>query len=282
MPELPEVERGRRILERVAVGRRFTAVRCDRDAIVFDGVSPAAVERALRKALVTAARRYGKHLWLELDRRPWPLFHFGMTGAFRTPDEGPLPLASSRRQPDLEWPPRFTKIHLVLEDGGELAMTNARRLGRIRLRDDPEAEPPVSRLGFDPLLDPPSRHDFAALLRRRRATLKGLLLDQSFAAGVGNWIADEVLYQAALDPRRRALDLSVAEAGRLIDRLRSVVRTAVAVDADKTRFPATWLFHHRWGRAEGATTARGEVVEFLHVAGRTTAWVPSRQRCVTG
>ena len=108
------------------------------------------------------------------------------------------------------------------------------------------------------------------------------LLDQGFAAGVGHWIADDVLYQARLDPRRGADTLTAAETKRLRAKLGHVVRRAVAVDADKRRFPRTWLFHRRWGRVRDARTVRGEPIEFLTLAGRTTAWVPSVQGGVEG
>ena len=61
------------------------------------------------------------------------------------------------------------------------------------------------------------------------------------------------------------------------DRLKHVIERAVEVDADKKRFPREWLFHHRWGKKHEAKTARGEAIQFVDVAGRTTAWVPSRQ-----
>ncbi|MEW6071860.1 MAG: DNA-formamidopyrimidine glycosylase family protein [Planctomycetota bacterium] len=278
MPELPAVERGRALAAAVLAGRRIEEVRCARDPLVFEGVSPARIRRTLEGRLVRAARRRGKHVWLELDARPWPLFHFGMTGGFRALGSDDLQMVHAPRLDHDAWPPRFTKIRLVLDDGGELVMIDARRLGRIRLRHDPPAEPPVSRLGFDALLDLPSAARLGAELAGRRVTLKGLLLDQSFAAGVGNWIADEVLYQAGLDPRRPAGSLSVPEVRRLRARLSSVVRTAVGVNADLERFPRDWLFHHRWGRQEGTRTARGEEVCFLTIAGRTTAWVPAAQR----
>ena len=87
-----------------------------------------------------------------------------------------------------------------------------------------------------------------------------------------------VLYQAGLDPRRPASSLSRSEVARLRSRLSSVVRRAVDVDADADRFPRTWLFHRRWGKEKGARTARGEPIVHLTVGGRTTAFVPSRQR----
>jgi formamidopyrimidine-DNA glycosylase len=278
MPELPEVECGRRIAEAVALGRRIERVRCARDPIVFDGTAPATISRALEGRVVRAVRRRGKHLYFELDSRPWPIFHFGMSGAFRVPGADALPLASGPRPRDAAWPPRFTKIRIELAGADELVMTDARRLGRIRLRQDPLREPPLALLGFDALLELPPPKRFALLLAERRAPIKAVLLDQAFAAGVGNWIADEVLYQAKIDPRRRASDLDEAESRRLRARLASVLARAVAVDADKDRFPRTWLFHRRWGKARDATTARGERIAHVTIGGRTTAWVPTVQR----
>jgi formamidopyrimidine-DNA glycosylase len=265
MPELPAVERARRLAERVARGRRITRVACARDDIVFDGAGPARVRRALTGRMVHGVKRWGKHFWLELDRRPWPCFHLGMTGAM------------SAGHGD-EWPPRYTKIRLWLTGGREMVMTNTRRLGRIRLRDDPRGEPPISRLGFDPLLDLRSVAWLSTTLAKRNAPIKAVLLDQSFAAGVGNWIADEVLYQARLDPRRRACTLDRNDVSRLRRRLKLVVETAVGVDGDSAKFPKGWLFHRRWGRDGSATTARGERIEHVTIAGRTTAWVPQVQR----
>ena len=278
MPELPEVERGRRLARAVARGRTIVKVTCARDAIVFEGVGAARFHRALVGRLVVEVCRRGKHLWLELDRRPWPCVHFGMTGALRTPGDTPLRLASSPRQDDSGWPPRFVKLHLVFDDGGELAVVNKRRFGRIRLRDDPAREPPICDLGFDPLLDLPSPKAFAKLLAGRTAMIKPLLMDQRFAAGVGNWIADEVLYQARIDPRRPAGSLSGKEAGRLRGKLKQIIDRAVAVEAIKARLPRTWLFHRRWHRNGAERTARGERIERFTLAGRTTAWVPQVQR----
>ena len=278
MPELPEVEAGRRVAESVAAGRKIASVWCDDDHIVFSGVTPQHVKKALKGRRVEAVRRRGKQLWMELDRAPHPLFHFGMTGAFRTPDDVPLELASSPKAKEAPaWPPRFTKIHLMFDDGGELVMVNKRRLGRITLRAEPESEPPISKLGFDAVLDPPSPAEFVALVSKRTGNLKGLLFDQSFAAGVGNWIADEILYQAKLDPRRSAATLSPAEIRRMRSALLRIIGKAVDVNADKKSFPRGWLFHRRWGKQAGAKTAKGEKIKFLTLAGRTTAWVPSRQ-----
>ena len=279
MPELPEVEAARLLAQRVATGRRIVGVRCTSDPIVFESVPPRRFERALTGRRVVGIGRHGKHLWFELDKRPWPCLHFGMSGGLHAPGARRVKLASSRlREPEDAWPPRFTKLLLRFDDGGELAVSDARRLGRIRLRRDPAAEPPISRLGFDALLNVPPLQRFLELLSERAAPVKALLLDQTFAAGVGNWIADEVLYQARIAPHRPARSLSSVEGRRLRSALQRVIATAVAARADSDRFPRSWLFHRRWGRQRDASTARGEKIRHEVIAGRTAAWVPSVQR----
>ena len=280
MPELPEVEAARRLLTRAAVGRRIVSARVMPDPIVFQGVSPARIRRALVGRRVVAAHRHGKHLWLELDERPWPCFHFGMSGGIEVRGRQRQRLmVEGRRAREEPWPPRFLKLHLTLDDGGEIVFRDARRLGRVRLRHDPAAEPPISLLGFDALHDVPSPGRLAALFAKRAAPVKAVLLDQSFSAGVGNWIADEVLYQARIDPRRRTDTLTRAEIGRIRSRLRSVISTAVRAGADSDRFPRKWLFHTRWSkRLQSPVTVRGERILYLTVGGRTTAWVAEVQR----
>ena len=277
MPELPEVETARRAATLVAAGRRIVGVAVADDPIVFEGVPPARIRRALLGRRVQAVRRHGKHFWFELDRRPWLVVHFGMAGGLHTSRRRSVRLVSSGRRTDTAWPPRFTKLHLRLDDGGELALADGRRLGRIRLRRDPEAEPPIAALGFDALRGMPGAPRFRALARSRGLPVKALLLDQSFAAGVGNWIADEALYQARIAPRRQARSLSDRELDRLRARLRAIVRRAVAVHSDSERYPPAWLFHRRWNARPGATV-RGHAIRRETIAGRTAAWVPAVQR----
>lgn len=114
-----------------------------------------------------------------------------MTGSFVVRGVA-APVYKSFAVDDSAWPPRFTKLHLELSGGGAVAFADARRFARIRLQHDPAAEAPVSDLGWDALTEAPSAEAFAAALAKRGAPIKAVLLDQSFAAGVGNWVADEV------------------------------------------------------------------------------------------
>ncbi len=277
MPELPAVEHGRRLAESVSLNQIIENVRCPRDDIVFEGVSPARIRRALTGKRILAVHRKGKHIWFELDRPPHPLFHFGMTGGFHTPQSEALKFMPHPSPKETHWPPRFVKVHLTFASGDELVMTNKRRLGRIRLRHDPEHEIPLSLLGFDPLLDMPTPGKFVSLILSRKAVIKPLLMNQSFIAGIGNWIADEVLYQSKIKPTRRANSLSESESRRLHARIRHVIQTAVKADGKKERFPRTWLYHRRWDKGNHHRTIHGRSIKHITLAGRTTAWVPDVQ-----
>jgi formamidopyrimidine-DNA glycosylase len=265
MPELPEVESFRRASMRVVDGATLEKVWVADDPIVFEKLSPRKVQSRLKGRTVVGSGRRGKQFWLELDDRPWPVFHFGMTGrAFEVGVDDERP--------------RFAKLDLITNAGRRLVVVNARRLGRVRFRDDPPLEPPIDKLGFDPLTEMPTAGDLAALFAKRKLPIKALLLDQKIAAGVGNWIADEVLFQAKIAPHRPAKELTLAEVKKLRSTLLKVIGKAVDVEADADRFPRSWLFHVRWGKQEGATTSKGDPLQFDTVGGRTTAWVPSVQR----
>jgi len=265
VPELPEVEAARVMLEGALLRRRIVGVATVDDPIVYAGVTPRRFAAAVRGRRVGRVRRKGKHLWLELDRRPWPVFHFGMTGRFRL-------YAHERDRP------RFWKLEMETSGGMRVAFADARRFGRIRLQKHPEREAPISALGFDALLGLPPAEELGRLLARRKAPVKAVLLDQRVFAGVGNWVADETLFQSRISPHRPAASLSPAEVQRLRARLIAIVAKAVAVGADSDRFPRTWLFHRRWGRNAEARTSRAERIRHETIGGRTAAWVPGRQR----
>ena len=149
--------------------------------------------------------------------------------------------------------------------------------GVFCLRDDPVNQPPLCRLGFDPYIKLASPAVFRKGLRHRKTPVKSLLLDQQFCAGIGNWMADEILYQARIDPRRLTTSLSDTQIARIRKCLRSIVRRAVEANAEDSSYPPGWLFHHRWGRNQDAKTTSGECIEFVEIGGRTSAWVPSVQ-----
>nr|BAJ86711.1 predicted protein [Hordeum vulgare subsp. vulgare] len=277
MPELPEVEAARRALEAHCVGRRIT--RCavaDDPKVVVAAAGRVAFERAMVGRTILAARRRGKNLWLRLDAPPFPSFQFGMAGAIYIKGVAVTKYKRSAVNSADDWPSKYSKFFVELDDGLEFSFTDKRRFARVRLFDDPETVPPISELGPDALFEPMSVDNFVDSLSKKKIGIKALLLDQSFISGIGNWIADEVLYQSKTHPLQIASSLTRESCEALHQSIQEVVKYAVDVDADCDRFPVEWLFHHRWGKKPGKVD--GKKIEFITAGGRTTAYVPELQK----
>ena len=263
MPELPEVETICRLLRTTLEDRPIVRVQVVPDPIVFKGIPAEQLEKHLEGNRVTRVGRKGKFFWLELEAKPALLGHLGMSGWVEEFDSNA----------EL---PRFTKLALYV-DGTAVAFKDARRLGRLWLADDPRKDRAIAKLGFDALEELPSAEALQEALRRRTGPIKGVLLDQTCLAGIGNYLADEILYHSRIPPKAPAAELSRPQVETLRRIIRKVIKAAVDVGADETKFPANWLFHHRWGGKRGPEKIGGRLIVREEVAGRTTAWVPSVQ-----
>lgn len=279
MPELAEVETVCRLLRRVLVGKSIQRIEIVTDTLVFQAPRTT-LEDALVGRTVRAIGRRGKTFWIELaGPGPTVYAHLGMTGWIREVGTESVRLQGHGDAPfdDEVGRPRFLKLRIEAA-GKAIAFTDARRLGRIWLGPDPEDEPRVKRLGRDAYADLPTAAELAAVFARRRIPIKALLLAQNVLAGLGNWLVDEVLYQARISPKRIASSLDEREVAALRRKIASVVSKAVDVGADHAKFPKTWLFEHRWGGGRGSQQIGGHRILREEVGGRTTAWVPALQK----
>jgi formamidopyrimidine-DNA glycosylase len=281
MPELPEVETVCRVMRQALTRKRITRVEVVPDAIVFSGVAPQVVEHALLRRTVREVGRHGKFFWLTLDGEGPTVFgHLGMSGWIRAFGKQGTRLHGHGDAPfdDQQGRPRFLKLGIYTRDKSGIVLTDPRRLGRVWLGSSPETDSRLKRLGRDAFDDLPTQPELLDLFGRRRIPIKAVLLDQGALSGIGNWIADEVLYQSRIAPKRSAASLTPAEVTALRRSIRRVLAHAVKVGAEHHRFPQSWLFEHRWGGTRGAAQIAGQQIVREEVGGRTTAWVPTRQK----
>ncbi|CAG8454383.1 2144_t:CDS:2 [Diversispora eburnea] len=285
MPELPEVYRVERACNKNLIGKKIIQVETQEDDLVFCEITNKEFEKSIINKTVVDTGRKGKYFWFLLDEKPHPIFHFGMTGDIHFKNQEKFHYRRNVNKDSNEWPPRFWKFTMVLEDPNDstsqvtMAFTNKRRLARIRLVNSPLTEPPISQLGFDPLHDMLTLTNFSETILKRHCPIKTLLLDQSFSAGVGNWIADEVLYQSKIHPYQYSHTLSNEQITQLHEKLSYVCQTAVEVNAESDLFPKSWLFHYRWNKGNKADVFMpdGNKIIFDTVGGRTTAIVQNVQ-----
>jgi formamidopyrimidine-DNA glycosylase len=258
VPELPDVEGFRRSFLQHAAGRTVTGV--EADPTILRNVMPGELAEALVGHRFEEPERLGKWLLCWTDG-PALLFHFGMTGHF----------VWSVDEPDRH---RWDRLTLAFDDGEELRYRNMRKLGGVWLGRGPdEVSAILGRVGPDALGLTERR--FVRLLDNRRGGVKAALMDQSVLAGVGNLLADEILWQAGIHPRRRIDTLSPEERVRLARRMRSVVRRTAA-EGDGAMARGRWLMPVR-GTPDARCPRCGTPLARTVAAGRTTYFCPTCQ-----
>ncbi|KAK4590254.1 hypothetical protein RGQ29_020693 [Quercus rubra] len=276
MPELPEVEAARRAVEEHCLGKKIKKAIIANDTKVIDSVSASDFEAALLGKTIISAHRKGKNLWLHLDSPPFPSFQFGMSGAIYIKGVAVTKYKRSAVNDTDEWPSKYSKFFIELDDGLELSFTDKRRFAKVRLLKDPAAVSPISELGPDALLEPMTVNEFTESLSKKKIAIKALLLDQSYIAGIGNWIADEVLYQARIHPLQSSASMSKENCATLHKCIKEVIEKAIEVGADSSQFPKNWIFHSR--EKKSGAFVDGKKIDFINAGGRTTAYVPELQK----
>ena len=220
MPELPEVETTRRGLEPHVAGRRIVALTVREPRLRWR--VPEDLPAKLAGQRITGAGRRAKYLLLGLESGTL-LVHLGMSGTLRVlPADTPL-LAHDH-------------YDLLLDSGYALRFNDPRRFGSLHYTSgDPTGHPLLARLAPEPF-DPRFDADYLwRITRRRRASIKQVLMNSRLVVGVGNIYASEALFRARIRPRRRAQSLSREEAARLVKGVRAVLSHAIKVGGTTLR-----------------------------------------------
>ncbi|HEY8525109.1 MAG TPA: bifunctional DNA-formamidopyrimidine glycosylase/DNA-(apurinic or apyrimidinic site) lyase [Acidimicrobiales bacterium] len=278
MPELPEIETVRRGLERETVGRRVKSVEVREAKAVQRNGSKKAFESRLDGVKIKTVDRRGSLLVLTLDSGDLLVIDVGESGRL------------TRANPKDEVDPD-TSVIITFTQGGQLRLADANGAAEaFVVAPDALADevPALAELGLDPVAAPVSWTAFAqALVARRSAKLKQLLLDPTFVVGLGGLYADEILYDAGLRPDREVSTISTMEIRRLYRSLVEILHEATkhhGTSTDEHPFvdlngkPGSFQDELEvWGRdGEPCRRCRGTVAK-QRSGGRTTYWCPNCQ-----
>ena len=258
MPELPEVETVVRTLAPHLVGRRIVAASFS-SRFVTSGNRKALAKRFVGRT-IQAVQRRGKFIVIALDEGTLTV-HLGMTGRLL-----------------LDAPPGKHTYGLFTLDTGTLVYNDPRQFGRILWNHD------LSRLGPEPL--EVGIPEFQARMRKRKTSIKALLLNQTFLAGMGNIYVDETLFAARVHPLARASRLSGPRVAAIHQHMREILGAAIRqggssisdyVDAQGNR---GWfqLQHQAYGREGEPCSVCGTPIRKTIVVQRGTHYCPRCQR----
>ena len=291
MPEIGEVARIVHYLRKHLVGKTIAKVTAADDSSVYGkvGTTGAEFQKALTGKKVIEAGQQGKYFWLIMSSPPHPVMHFGMTGWLKIKSEEAYYYKPSKKEELEEWPPKYWKFYMETKEEPkvEAAFVDSRRFARIRLvncaADQMRKTTPLVENGPDPVVDKDlvTVEWLSGKCRAKKIPIKALLLDQANISGIGNWVGDEILFNAKIHPEQYSNTLSDEQFKQLHKSIHLICDTAVRLLADSEQFPEEWLFKHRWdkGKKEASKTLpTGEKMVWLTVGGRSSAVVPSIQK----
>ncbi|HUP23067.1 MAG TPA: bifunctional DNA-formamidopyrimidine glycosylase/DNA-(apurinic or apyrimidinic site) lyase [Thermoanaerobaculia bacterium] len=274
MPELPEVEVLRRSLEGLVLGRRIVRARALSPAL-REPLRQGELRKLVDGRRIIALRRRSKYLLLDLERDATLVVHLGMSG---------------RLTLDHRANPRLLHEHVVLDldDDEQLRFRDPRRFGLVFALPTQglASDRHFVRLGAEPLDAAFQADDLWRSGRRRRTSIKALLMDAGVMVGVGNIYASEALHLAGIDPRRQAARVSRMRYGRLLGVVREVLERAIASGgttlndfADAVGEPGYFSVSLAVYDREGETCLRcGGVVRRIVQGNRSTYFCPRCQR----
>jgi formamidopyrimidine-DNA glycosylase len=269
VPELPEVETVVRSLRPHVVGRKIVAVEVGTRALRDAWQAQWAGEIVGRR--MTEVRRRGK--WILIPLTPGDsvlVLHLGMTGRL-----------SVQKPAD----PRTGHTHVVfsLDRDRELRFHDPRRFGSVTLLPDLATLEERTKLGPEPF--EAAVEAFHETLHRSKRSLKAILMDQGVLAGVGNIYADESLFEAKLNPRRRGTSIKRAESARLLKAVVKVLNRAIAAkgstisdfyfgEGEQGGYQTRFLVY---GRTKEACRRCRTLIRRIVLGGRSTHYCPRCQ-----
>ena len=219
---------------------------------LFRGVEERRLIAALNGATYLRSEARAKLMCFRLSHDAWLGIHLGMTGKLRVE------------------PPDFAPAlhdHLVLrQKARSLVFSDPRMFGRVHFhqgRETPEwwAKLPPAVTSPEFTLDLVQ----AFLRRRQRLAVKAALLMQTAFPGVGNWMADEILWRARINPRVLCGKLSAKKIEALWQEAREVCQVALeTVGIDFSDPPADWFYHQRWSPRRCLPTRRSPAPDRNH------------------
>jgi formamidopyrimidine-DNA glycosylase len=264
MPELAEVEWFRKKWN-AGLGHQIVEVKAHSRKYVFRGTDGDALCENLIGQTLLRSKRSGKQMLFAFSGNNFLFIHLGMTG--KTHVE-PTDFREGKHD------------HLVLvQHERALVFNDPRQLGHVRFhhgKNKPDwwkdRPPEIDSHEFD-------RKFFNEFLDRHlKAPVKAALLMQNGFPGIGNWMADEILWRAKVLPSKRIRKLRTSESAAIFRATKWVVRRSLeTLGNDFSDPPKNWLIHQKWKRG-GICPIHRTTLSHATVAGRTTAWCPKCQK----
>lgn len=287
MPELPEVETIRLGLQKYLKGHKFLKVEI-LSKVIFEG-DP----RDIIGAKVIEIRRFGKGLVIDLSNKKSLAIHIKLTGQLIYRDKTTEKVSVSPQKVKA-LPNNTTRIIFKLDKDAILYFNDLRKFAWIRVVDTSKVMemPFFKNMGPEPSVakamdgKPLTFEMFEKIISGSKIVIKPFIMDQKKIGGIGNIYANDALFLAGIDPRRRANTLSLAEIKKLYSSILKVMGkslkhggaselTFVNVMGQEGQYQRHSLVYGKKGQA---CSVCGAKIEKIFLGGRGTFFCPACQR----
>lgn len=272
MPELAEVEFFRKRWS-AGHGEKVTSLQLHPGKKIFRSCNLGQLQDGLVGARLIGSEAAAKQMLFRFEGGNWLGIHLGMSGELRVEPPDYLPGKHDH--------------FVIVQKSRKLVFNDPRMFGAVRFHHGKTAPAWWTKIAPAILSAAFTIEAVAAFLRRRaRAPIKAVLLMQECFPGIGNWMADEILWRAAIHPKRLAGSLTPVEIRSIHREARRVCRLALEKIAGAGSFlppslnahiPQSWLFWHRWENG-GLCPRTKKPLKREEIGGRTTCWSPARQK----
>ncbi len=257
MPELPEVESYRMVIEDHCLGKTISGIDVPVPSLL-KGTTVNGIKKHFEGTKLASTLRHGKYLFVRSSQGKWLFFHFGLTGD--------LTFSSGE-------PPRFSAIIFHFKKG-MLCYADMRKFGRFGLVEDPLEFLKEKKWGPDALSI--SWNDFKERVSKKAVSIKTVLMDQKIIAGIGNEYSDEILFRTRIHPEKKASTITSEKLSEIHKTIHSVLKGAIKAEAERSRMKK---YHFVVNRKPGNDCPRcGRPVRSSTVGGRTAYYCPFCQK----
>ncbi|WOO88542.1 DNA-formamidopyrimidine glycosylase [Mollicutes bacterium LVI A0078] len=272
MPEMPEVETVRRILNGKVVGKTINKV-IIKDSIIIKEIDPVSFANQLHGRTIEAMERYGKYLFFKMGDITL-VSHLRMEGKFFTYDEHEFE--------------KHDHIGFEFTDGSLLVYNDTRKFGTMHIMktEDMFSHPALSKLGVEPLNDNLTAKYLQTKAKGKTKTIKEFLLDQKVICGLGNIYVDEVLFMSKIHPKTSVANIKPREFKAIVENTNLVIAKAIdeggtTVKSFMASNEAHGLFQHSlnvYGKKGEPCPVCGKPIEKIKIGGRGTHFCSKCQR----
>lgn len=270
MPEMPEVETIKRIIEPQVTGQTISAVTVNHPQVIgYPDVE--SFKGQLTSQTIKSMSRRGKFLTFHFVNGERMVLHLRMTGQLLvTPADFPEE--------------KHTHLIADLSGGNQLRYIDVRRFGRFWYlkKGEEDIVTGQDKLGVEPLDDSLTAEYLKEKLGKRKKAIKEMLHDQSIVAGIGNIYSDEILSAASIYPEEKCSSLTDAEWKILAEKIKEIIEWGINTNemtleeylAGKGKEYSNIHNLRVYGRDGQPCGKCGSIIERIVIGGRSSCYCP--------